>query len=429
MYRVNISLASCFGNQFACGDGSCQPLNNQCDQKKDCSDGSDELDCNILQIDPITYVKDFLPPPVGDDLKLKILMSISIYRIVKLTETDSIASIQFRMHLTWRDARLNFNHLRDDTDRNILTEEEKLTIWTPEVVFHNTKDRFLSLNNVKTTILVKKQSDFQISPTSQTWKRKLYLGSENDLIYSHTYSTDFQCEFQLSNYPFDTQECYMIFNLPARMENLLEFELTDIDYQGPEQLTKYIVHDYFIVNTTDVKPSDLPEGAARSSKMIKLILKRRFTYQIITVYIPTLCLMVIIHTGLYYPKAYFEGSVMVGLTGMLTMTTLSLSISNNLPPTNYIKLIDVWMLFGMIMPFIDIILHTVIGYCHEKIESVELVLLIYDQDMFIVLLIIFLCFRRLKSRQGKALLLRVGLPGQGIRLSWPSTKGSFGSVT
>ncbi len=374
MYRVNISLASCFGNQFACGDGTCKPLTNQCDQKKDCDDGSDELDCNILQIDQTTYVKDFLPPPLGKEPKLKILMSASIYKIVKLSETNSIATIQFRMQLTWRDARLNFNHLRDDTDRNILTEEEKGSIWTPVVVFHNTEDRFLSLNNIKTTMLVKKQGEFQISPTSQTWKRKLYRGAENDLVYSHTYSTNFQCEFHLSNYPFDTQECYMVFSLPARLENLLEFELTEIDYQGSKELAQYVVDKYFIVNTTNVNLADLPEGSAKSSQMIKFILKRRFTYQIITVYIPTLCLMLIIHTGLYYPKVYFEGSVMVGLTGMLTMTTLSLSISNNLPPTNYIKLIDVWMLFGMIMPFVDIILHTIIGYHNEKIDSFELVL-------------------------------------------------------
>lgn len=38
---------------------------------------------------------------------------------------------------------------------------------------------------------------------------------------------------------------------------------------------------------------------------------------------------------------------MVALTAMLVMTTLLLSVSNNSPPTNNVKLIDVCMLFGM----------------------------------------------------------------------------------
>ncbi len=65
---------------------------------------------------------------------------------------------------------------------------------------------------------------------------------------------------------------------------------------------------------------------------------------------------------------------MVGLTGMLVMTTLLLSVSNNLPPTNYIKLIDVWMLFGMVMPFFDIINHTIVGYYREDLEYLQVLL-------------------------------------------------------
>ena len=36
------------------------------------------------------------------------------------------------------------------------------------------------------------------------------------------------------------------------------------------------------------------------------------------------------------------------------------SISTNLPPTAYIKMIDIWLLFSLLKPFVDIIVQTYI---------------------------------------------------------------------
>ena len=42
------------------------------------------------------------------------------------------------------------------------------------------------------------------------------------------------------------------------------------------------------------------------------------------------------------------------------------SISTNLPSTAYIKMIDIWLLFGLFKPFIDIIMHTYIETLREN---------------------------------------------------------------
>ena len=43
---------------------------------------------------------------------------------------------------------------------------------------------------------------------------------------------------------------------------------------------------------------------------------------------------------------------------MLVLTTMFLSISNNLPTTAYIKMIDIWLMFNLFKPFLDIIIQT-----------------------------------------------------------------------
>ena len=47
---------------------------------------------------------------------------------------------------------------------------------------------------------------------------------------------------------------------------------------------------------------------------------------------------------------------------MLVMYTLNNSVSSKLPPTSYIKLIDIWLLFGLILPFFIILLLALIEH-------------------------------------------------------------------
>ena len=45
------------------------------------------------------------------------------------------------------------------------------------------------------------------------------------------------------------------------------------------------------------------------------------------------------------------------------------SISTNLPPTAYIKMIDFWLIFNLLKPFIDIIVQTYIETLRDSTED------------------------------------------------------------
>ena len=63
----------------------------------------------------------------------------------------------------------------------------------------------------------------------------------------------------------------------------------------------------------------------------------------------------------------------LNVTVTLVLTTMFLSISTRLPPTAYIKMIDVWLLFNLLKPFIDIIVNTYIENLRDikKTQKVE----------------------------------------------------------
>ena len=48
----------------------------------------------------------------------------------------------------------------------------------------------------------------------------------------------------------------------------------------------------------------------------------------------------------------------VNLTTMLVLTTMFISVSSSLPTTAYVKMIDIWLIFNLLLPFILVLLHT-----------------------------------------------------------------------
>ena len=38
---------------------------------------------------------------------------------------------------------------------------------------------------------------------------------------------------------------------------------------------------------------------------------------------------------------------------MLVMTTIFISVMEKLPPTSYIRMVDVWLIFGILIPFLE----------------------------------------------------------------------------
>ena len=49
----------------------------------------------------------------------------------------------------------------------------------------------------------------------------------------------------------------------------------------------------------------------------------------------------------------------VNLTTMLVMTTIFIAVMDKLPSTAYIKMIDIWLIFGQLIPFARVVITTV----------------------------------------------------------------------
>ena len=92
-----------------------------------------------------------------------------------------------------------------------------------------------------------------------------------------------------------------------------------------------------------------------------------------TIYLPTLLLVAICYSTNFYLPDLFSAQVAVNLTCMLVnfiksderelyklffvlkvLATMFVSVSDNLPKTSYIKMVDIWLVTTLCIPFIEV---------------------------------------------------------------------------
>ena len=135
----------------------------------------------------------------------------------------------------------------------------------------------------------------------------------------------------------------------------MDISLTKLISNGQQNLGPTELTQYFIWNTK--MSIELINGDQQAANF-KITLGRRLLGTLLTVFLPTVLLNIIGHSTNYFKDFFFEAVVSVNLTVLLVLTTMFISVSNNLPNTSYIKMIDVWLIFNLTVPFVEVLIHT-----------------------------------------------------------------------
>ena len=94
--------------------------------------------------------------------------------------------------------------------------------------------------------------------------------------------------------------------------------------------------------------------------VMTMVLKRKIVTELLTTYLPTILLLLITFVTIFFDKDMFSDVISVNLTIMLVMTTIFTSKIEELPPTSDMKMIDIWLIFCLVVPFLEVILRTAI---------------------------------------------------------------------
>ena len=88
--------------------------------------------------------------------------------------------------------------------------------------------------------------------------------------------------------------------------------------------------------------------------IMSIILKRKVATELLTTFLPTILLLLITFTTIFFDQDLFGDVIAVNLTIMLVMTTIFVSVMEQMPMTSYPKMIDIWLIICQLVPFIEV---------------------------------------------------------------------------
>ena len=245
---------------------------------------------------------------------------MSFQNILSIRELDGIWQVRAIVEFTWFDKRLKMQNLKKNSNFNVLSKDEIDSIWTPQIIFSNTKEESrIKFDDKAVVRVIRGPIKWTPANLDLITPAHLFEGKDSRIVYARTYDSELYCDFDLKFFPIDKQSCSMKFKVPESLIDFVNLKPAFVDYGGPSKLAQFSVQSF----------SFSKDGNGEIS--FEVTIRRMFFYHLISVYIPSSCLLLITLMTSYINVTHFEPKIMVHLTANVIMYTLFQAVSINLP--------------------------------------------------------------------------------------------------
>ena len=318
-YSRHIVLTACSDEEFTCLSGNCISMDLRCNGRVNCHDGSDEANCEKIMF-PTGYNRFITPPPEeGKDL-LVVNISVIIEDIVSIDEVNEAFTTKLDIRREWFDRQLTFKNLKEESVLNTLTPEDQEMVWKPKIIYHNVAHgkkitKMSQTEHLVWRVMRNEENLFSRGDEMNVNNVLLYKGSENKERVVKRWNIEWMCSFDMAWFPFDTQNCHMIFFVANDFAAIKPGTLL---YKGPRELTRYNVIE------VSMCPKVMGElsGMLGKGLQVTFTLRRPLMNNILTIFLPTILLVLISHVSKVFRKEHPDMVMMVCLTVILVQASL-----------------------------------------------------------------------------------------------------------
>ncbi|XP_067126400.1 glycine receptor subunit alpha-2-like isoform X2 [Centruroides vittatus] len=294
-----------------------------------------------MKVIPDDYNPD--APPMINNLPTSLYISFEILEIDKIHEATMDFRLLLLLVVVWKDPRLNLKHLVSHRSR-IFPSDLLGKIWIPKFGYPNTK------------MIEKIHKSSHIS-----WVKIL---PDESLIGFLRLNFLVDCPMNLRDYPIDVQQCQFFFC------SIVDDKKVILRWMG-EANSPY---RYFSksINIRHVNLLTYEMGEVKDKKMTQVWLKsnftvlfaeftfkRRLTGNLMNVYIPSSLVVMLSWLSFWIDVHAAPARVTLGVTSILTLVTHLVQSRSFVPPVDYLKALDIWFIFCIVLIFLSLLEYAV----------------------------------------------------------------------
>ncbi|KAG7515572.1 gamma-aminobutyric acid receptor subunit beta-2 [Solea senegalensis] len=275
---------------------------------------------------------DFGGAPVG------VGMNIDIASIDMVSEVNMDYTLTMYFQQAWRDKRLSYSEIPLN-----LTLDNRVAdqLWVPDTYFLNDKKSFVHGVTVK--------------------NRMIRLHPDGTVLYGLRITTTAACMMDLRRYPLDEQNCTLEIESYGYTTDDIEFywrgghnAVTGVD---KIELPQFSIVDHKLISKNVVFSTGSYPRLSLSFK-----LKRNIGYFILQTYMPSILITILSWVSFWINYDASAARVALGITTVLTMTTINTHLRETLPKIPYVKAIDVYLMGCFVFVFLALLEYALVNY-------------------------------------------------------------------
>ncbi|XP_033878408.1 gamma-aminobutyric acid receptor subunit beta-2 isoform X2 [Acipenser ruthenus] len=275
---------------------------------------------------------DFGGPPVA------VGMNIDIASIDMVSEVNMDYTLTMYFQQAWRDKRLSYSEIPLN-----LTLDNRVAdqLWVPDTYFLNDKKSFVHGVTVK--------------------NRMIRLHPDGTVLYGLRITTTAACMMDLRRYPLDEQNCTLEIESYGYTTDDINFYWRGGDraVTGVEriELPQFSIVDYNLISRDVVFSTGAYPRLSLSFK-----LKRNIGYFILQTYMPSILITILSWVSFWINYDASAARVALGITTVLTMTTINTHLRETLPKIPYVKAIDMYLMCCFVFVFLALLEYALVNY-------------------------------------------------------------------